>query len=123
MTLDAFEFKNIDVSEDLKIFANRCLDRLREAAPYLTTFVASLEQRDGKYVCSIEMYSHWGHFKASSSTLYPEAAIIWTEHKINSRLWSWKEKRFSNLEDDNAFIHSQKNKHRGGSSWDNESHS
>ncbi len=121
MTFDKFQFQNLEPTEELRVFANRCLDRLREAAPYLTTFVATLKFESGKYNCTIEMYSHWGHFSANSTTIYPEAAIIWTEHKINSRLWSWKEKRFSNLDDENAFFFRANAKKEGGSSCGNES--
>jgi hypothetical protein len=118
-----FQFKNMEPSEDLIEFANRALERLRELAPYLTTFVPTLEYNSGKYVCTIELFSHWGHFSATSATIYPEAAIVWTEQKINSRLWSWKEKRFSNLDDDKAFIYPKDLKNDGGSHWGNESRS
>ncbi|MEZ4815081.1 MAG: hypothetical protein R3A80_07735 [Bdellovibrionota bacterium] len=114
MNFENFKFINMEASEDLVAFANRTLDRLREAAPYLTTFMPSLEYDSGKYTCTIELYSHWGHFSATSSTYIPEAAIVWTEHKINSQLWSWKEKRFSNLDDENAFLYQKISKKAGG---------
>ena len=104
MNFENFQFKNMEAAEDLVAFANRALERLREAAPYLTTFIPTLEYAAGKYTCTIELYSHWGYFSATSSTIFPEAAVIWTEHKINSKLWCWKERRFSNLDDEEPFL-------------------
>lgn len=121
MNFDSFQYRNLDPSSDLKIFANRCIERLREAAPYLSTFIPTLEFKEGKYTCTIEVYSHWGNYKSTSTAYFPEAAIIWSEHKINSQLWRWKEKRFSNLDDHKAFDFTKTNHGPGDSGYGNES--
>ena len=91
--LPEFTFVGFEPDEELRIQANRSLDRLLENAPYGSIAVALLEKNEAGYRCSIEIYSRNGPFTGSGSDHTGKGALETVLKILAPRLKRWSEIR------------------------------
>lgn len=91
-----FYFKNFSVSDELESYANRCLSRVMDLAPYGASVSAVLERSgDGEQFSGhVEIWSKWGPFFVSVVGSDPKVAVDRLIEKMQEKLEAWHSRRF-----------------------------
>lgn len=91
-----FYFKNFSVPDEIESYANICLSRVMDLAPYGAAVSAVLEKSDAgeKYSGHIEICSKWGPFFVSVVGTDVKLAIDRLMEKMQEKLETWHSRRF-----------------------------
>lgn len=92
--LSRFHYKNFEPSFGARHCAEGVLDRLEDAAPYSSTVMGAVESVSDAFWVSVDIYSRYGMFSASSHDSNLERALLAVEEKMRSKLDQWKKSRF-----------------------------
>ena len=89
-----FYFKNFTVPDELESYANMCLSRVMDLAPYGATASTVLEKTGDNYSGHIEVCSMWGPFFVSVVGADVKPTIDRLMEKIQEKLETWHSRRF-----------------------------
>jgi hypothetical protein len=89
-----FLFKNFPAEQELEVFADGTLGRIREVAPYGSQVFGALEKIEDGYWCAIDVYSFDRPFSARKFAEHALDAIEGARDQIRQRFADWKKKRF-----------------------------
>lgn len=96
--MENFNFKNFIPSEDLRIKANRALDRIIERAPSDARITANLEKTGERFHCSIEIGSANYPITVNTTHKFASIALDKAEIALLRKLDSWCRTRFISFE-------------------------
>ncbi|MEW6056637.1 MAG: hypothetical protein AB1540_08475 [Bdellovibrionota bacterium] len=89
-----FYFKNCEIADEVESYANTCLSRVMDLAPYGASVSAVLEKSGDKYSGHIEVCSKWGPFFVSVVGNDPKLTIDRLLEKMQEKLETWHSRRF-----------------------------
>jgi hypothetical protein len=82
-------FKNCSVPEEFESYANICLSRVIDLAPYGATALAVVEQANEKISGYIEVCSSWGPFFVSAVGHDMKIIVDQLMEKMQEKLQTW----------------------------------
>ena len=92
--MENFLFKGFNPSENLRIKANRLLDKVLDLAPSDAHLSGSLEKVGERYHCSLELGSLACPFSVGKSHKFASIALDNAELSLLRKLEQWKRSRF-----------------------------
>lgn len=90
-----FYFKGFEHTGDFESYANASLSRVMDFAPYGASVSAMIEKSGERYCGHIEVCSKWGPFFVSASAASPADVLDRLLRKMQGKLQTWHERRFS----------------------------
>ncbi len=81
-----FSFKNMEVTEEIRIAGNLALLRISDYLSHHFTLMAMIEKKEQDYQCAFDVYLSHGPLVARATRKHPEEAIRAAETKIMQHL-------------------------------------